>query len=240
MENELELIERIDKYLANELTSQERASMEELIASDDDIRQKVEVAKMTIDGLQDYELKESFKSLHDKYSSQTKTVSFANRYWISGIAASILLVIVSTVIFLQKSSNPKDLFAENFSPYPNIYTARGNSAESSFEKGISAYSKGDYSNAIKYFDNNENIAVNYVEYANFYKGLSLLATGEGDKAFPLFEGVQLSQLGEQAHWYACLSLLEQGEVKQAITYLKKIKQGQYKYDQAQEILDDLD
>jgi len=240
MENELELIERIDSYLANELSSEERFAFEKLMADDPEIRKKVDNTRAVIEGLQDYELKQQFKKLHKKHASEGKVVNLSRKYWISGIAAAVLALIVSTFLLFDKGSNPQQLFSDNFAPYPDIYSSRGADNESSFEKAMELYSRGNYSNAILQFDLAEGSSIANTDYINFYKGLSYLAMGDANSAFPLFEIVQDSRLFEQANWYIGLSLLKQGNTKETVERLKKIEKGQFNYDQAQELLAELE
>jgi len=167
----------------------------------------------------------------DEIHKQKRSARNTSNLWLK-IAASVILLISIVIVLLllfKPTNNNKDLFAEYFSPYPNILTERNITKEYDNKLLIVAldhYDKGEFNKANQIFE--ELVKQEVVsDTVLFYYGNTSLATGDTDQAIKSFEQLLLdtnSRILLQAEWYLALAYLSENKVDQCMLYLKKIIQ----------------
>ncbi len=155
-------------------------------------------------------------SLDPPSSNNTiKVLDLFNRYKL-GIAASVIILIASWIIFVPSGQPTTDeLFQSYFEPYQNLNSQLrdGQQEETDASRAYRAYESGEYEKAVLHFEtmeaNNEERLTHL-----FYQANSYLAIGEAEKAIGLFGIVSQSSsiFNETAKWYLALSYLKTREI----------------------------
>ena len=204
MEENLNDIELIESYLSNQLDSQESTDFEQRLTDDRAFKELFEARNILIK-----ELKvDAFKDDLSAYMKSKQPVKQfrLSQYWISGIAASLILV--SFIVYLLMPG--ENLFESHFQPYPNTISSRadGNQSEAMYH-----YSVGNYAEAIQLFENQEVIK----EKEKLYLGISYLAIDKVDKAISIFTTQLSSERAPYARWYLALCILKKEDHEKAIS-----------------------
>lgn len=227
-------IELIEKYHSGAMTTEELADFESKLASDDSFRTGYEHHLDTLAALKTYHFKKEVSEFHKEFIGKEAN---AKNIWIylSGVAASILIVAVSFYFF---STNPapdsKMLFASNFEPYPNLIKVRGE--DDLLSKAFQSYADGNYSDAISTFHQ-----LGESERVNLYLGVSYMVIGNFQKAKVSLEKLSENSIyKEQATWYLALLYLAVEDTEQVMYHLDQISPSHYKYKEAKKLIADLD
>jgi len=183
----------------------------------------------------DYHIKDLNADLKLKLNTGFELGKF--KFYIS--AAALFLIACSAVLFFWNRSNSEKLFEEYYKPYPNIIPmVRGSDEDFNLKAAMILYNSGSYEQAVTEFDkilstDDKN------ESALFYKGISLLSLGKGEKANPEFQkviNIKDSRLKDQAEWYFALSFLQEDKPENAGKVLTKIiAENNYYSNQASEL-----
>ncbi|MBR9920357.1 MAG: tetratricopeptide repeat protein [Bacteroidetes bacterium] len=160
------------------------------------------------------------------------------------IAATIVLLLAASLYLLLKpgSDGTDSLYAANFAPYEMVLNQRGAADESPRKQleaqAVSAYENQQFDQAAQAFASLQEIAPNEDPF-QFYYCLSVLASGQPDKAIP---GLELlsedsnSLFQEQSRWYLALAYLKNGQLEQAKSSLAQIETGAYRSAEAARLL----
>lgn len=237
-------IELLDGYLENTLGADDRSAVEARLQNDSGFRQLLEDLKILKESIRQssrVQLKEELVEIENKLSANPEGKTASLRPWIIGVAASLVLVVV-TFLLWPKPTDTQELFAQYFEPYPNVImpTVRGDLEPDTtlMAKAYRAYDSGDYEKAISLF---EQVAAKD-EGVYLYLGNSYLATNNPEKAIVCFEKVwnDYDVFDEQAEWYLSMAYLKTGDLKKANDLLNAIasKEGSFEI-KAEKILPQL-
>ncbi len=164
------------------------------------------------------------------------------------IAASILLLIaVAAFLFIdtKKAPDPEKLFAQYFTPYPDVITTKNsniNSREKFLLSGLTYYSSGNMDSALLYFQAVDKVHPDY-SYAKFYEGISLLSLNMNiERSIQSFEIASVNeQLEDQCSWYLALAFIKLKDPPKAEDYLSKLCGSESSYkEKATKLLKQLD
>ncbi|WP_298515060.1 hypothetical protein [uncultured Kordia sp.] len=164
-------------------------------------------------------LKEKLKNIGKELSTEKPKTNQKSLYWISGIAASILLLF-SLYFLVNQQVNSSELFDTYFEAYPNAYTTKGTTEDNTLsKKAFDFYDVAKYKSAATAFEEiAKKRALNSSEH--FYYGISLLSTDAIEKAKYQFKQVTtMHPLYNEAQWYTSLSLIKQDSLAKAKTIL---------------------
>lgn len=227
--------EHIENYLSRRLSEAEKNEIESKIADDPGFKEQVDSVRLTLNAAHGHGLKEELESIHKELYPEQKESS-SNQVWIyvTGIAASLILIAIFWVLFQDKSYSSDELFSNYFKPFPDYVTSRSSNSDS-VSKAFLSYSKGEFKKAVRYFEHVE--AKN--EDIRFYLGVSYLGTEEISQAVVTFSDLlqQSNKYREQLHWYLSLAYVKNQEREKAIQTLKQIKAGEYQFEEARELLE---
>ena len=169
-----------------------------------------------------------------------KVVPIGNRrYWWMA-AAGVIIVVVSSIFIFNQGPTPEEVYFAYFETYDNVMSAttRGEStAVTSFEEAMKVYDQGNYSLAIKMF--NELPGVEKDSGVYLYLGNSYLVEEQPEKAIEAFEKAleNPGNFENQLQWYLALGYLRAGHTEKAIEVFTIIKNSDYsKNKEAMEIL----
>ena len=219
-------IDLFDLYTNDGLSKEEKITFESRLKEDSEFSADFERYRNGIIFLESHGVREELKQIIEL--EKTK------RTWVySSVAAASIIVILYFSIFINNNPSSQEVFYEYFEPYPNLVATRSANA-SPLVTGLSAYGSGDYKKAIEEFRNQSNSRNDTIL---FYFGLSYLAIDQPDSAISKFDLVfPHSTFKQQINWYTALALLNTGKVQEAISILKEIKSGDFKFREATTIL----
>lgn len=241
-----EEFERIENYLNNDLTLDEKIAFEKAIQEDTILTGKVEEVKELLFGMEAAVLKNNLDTYHEEIVSvrklHTETLNVnksskksKNLAIVYSIAAAILIVF-GIFWFMKNSNTPERLFAKHFKPDPGLPTVMSTTSEYSFYEGMVDYKRKEYNIAIEKWkkllpekENNDTL--------DYFLGVAYLAEGNAEKSLEYLEPTQKFSNGifkEDASYYAALAKLKKGELEEAKKLLKE-----HPSDRNKELLNDL-
>lgn len=206
----------IAMFLRGELLDDER-TLFELRKKEEAFLTQLNEAVITYQGR--LHLKEKLQTIGDELKLEKSTLNRNYFYWISGMAASLLLLF-GIYLFTNQNLSSQDIFNDFFQVYPNVHATKGNTDN----KGLSL-------KAFDFYDNENYIAaastfekMSFQQTLNssehFYYGISLLAIDELENAKKQFKKVVPQHpLYSEAQWYTSLSLIKQDSIGRATTIL---------------------
>ncbi|HYC85533.1 MAG TPA: tetratricopeptide repeat protein [Chryseosolibacter sp.] len=226
-------IEMIDRYLADDLDPSEKELFERRLSENSLLRSHLGVVKQAIEGIQANADRDRIRNLHRTYATQ-ETTRQRFRY-ISGIAASLLILAVSTFLVLRNQAHKAEAYRAYFTPYPSPIHVRG-ATRNDHPEAIKFYDRQQFEAAIQAF--NRVPVDRRTNEMKFYHAVSFLGNGQPAGALPILEELQSDpeSYAEPVRWYLALSYLQLDQDEQAKTLLLQIDQGEFEYDRAQEIL----
>jgi tetratricopeptide (TPR) repeat protein len=235
----------LEKYFEETLSVSEQKIFEELLDSDDELKEEFEFQmnlKKVIQQEQKAFLKQEFQDLEkerfNKENSSKSAFSFLR------IAASVVLLIsLGAYFFLNKDVSNQNIFEEQFTAYPNVVypIVRGEGKENDNQYlAFLAYEGEDYQKALSLFE--KSYEESNVSYLLIYKSICLLKIQEPEKAITsLQEYIAKDQkFQDKAYWYLALSYLKVENTEQAVRCLEKvIALDNFNQDKAKSILKQL-
>ena len=236
----------IEHYFLGTLNNEEKRSLETLLETSSEFRQRFEFEKDVQQAIKQNKravLKERLTS----FETEKKPRKYGEKKWfVLKIAASIALLIsvVGIWYFLDQPSNSASLFSENYSKYPNTAYAitRGGPLDNSLERmAFEAYEANKDKEAIQLFLELKNRGDE--PYLDFYLGQSLLKNEQITEAIVVFKEIILkeNEYSDEALWYTALAYLKLEQSKEAIQFLNQsINNKGYKADQAALLLKEIE
>ncbi|NVK64358.1 MAG: hypothetical protein HWE22_07205 [Flavobacteriales bacterium] len=221
---------KIDAYLSDSMTSEERLSFEEELSANEDLRKEVELQRKT------------FALLEAAAYIDTKNkVAALNRQKSSGgsiggtllkVAAAALVLLIPTYFILNNQYNDAHLFAEYSEPYPDRVTTMGSSENDKLNEAMNAYNKKEYAKAAKLF---KAIRLNGTKNENvlLYEAVSLTYSNQAKEAIKLLSERKKNEPKNRIalDWQLILSLLADNQGEEANEELTKFLQHNEGYQQ---------
>ncbi|MFA0964144.1 tol-pal system YbgF family protein [Roseivirga sp. BDSF3-8] len=248
MLNDDATVRRIESYLEDTMEEKERQKFEKELLEDPELRDAHDQFVTLIGGIQYATRNEMYRKLQkleagledpeltgeSKAGKRARVVSMWRKPWVASLAAAITLLFITTVVLLtgQRNVPGNELFAQSFSPYPNIVMATqrgGNEERNTLQKAFYAYDRENYDEAIGYFS--QVPESEYDASVLLYMGNAYLASGKAQDAEDIFKNVikNYEQFNVQAEWYLALSYLKQDRKAEARKMLQKLTMGQNSY-----------
>lgn len=218
--------ERIERYLAGEMSGEERAVFETEMASNGTLRRHTEEIRIILAEVETSNLRQSMEQFHEALSETAvvpmQVVATKKTWWPWVAAASLALVLTLWVLQGRLSPNER-MFTAFFEPDPGLVTAMSSTGAYEFDRAMVDYKTGNYQEAIVRWEKllpakPDNDTLNY------FLGASYLAKGEADKAIGFFQNVAKMPKGEftdDTYWFLSLAYLKQGKTEAAIEALNK-------------------
>ena len=215
------------QYLDGELDGSQQEAMKKNIETNKAIREELENLRLTKEAIKSYGLKNKVNAIHTammseiKMDASSKTGVVRNLLWYSlRIAALIIFVTGSFILFQYFSASPQKLFSENF----HAFTLR--------------QTRGTAGTPLQYAYKKENMQEVIQQFAllkdpqaedYFLTGNAFLRTGQPLKAIENFAGLQQKNkkdntdyFEEDTEYYLALSYIANSEPAKAILLFKKI------------------
>jgi len=257
-------IEDIEAYLSDRFNSEQKIVFEKRMNTDDEFKKEVNGIKQTIAGIKQHgndKVKSKLASIQAKlekeqfFDDSSITTKEGNIFSFRKImaAAAILSAIVSVGIWLwNSSSSNKEIFAQHFSPYPDIITPE--ISESSFainkdevkqlSKGMTLYREKKYAAAQIQFDAilNNFPSSEFTSEIFLYRAILFLDQGKDQAAIDILQNLEKekeSYFLSVTRWYLALSYLKTGQEDRAKPIFELLKADGGYSEKVREILEDL-
>jgi len=164
------------------------------------------------------------------------------RNWYA-LAASFLFFALAAYFLIPKAPSNEKLFSSYLDAFPDVSseTVRGEDVvHNSLGQAMQFYNNGSFEEAIKAFEKIP-VTAELKDYANFYQGISLLNTGNAEKALSLLSTVQQENgVQDGVEWYTALAHLKLDDVASAKKVLESISSSKhYKKKEALQLLEKL-
>ena len=242
-------IEELESYIHSELSSEELASFEVELASNQKLMEEVNLIKdidLALSETDVMQLRGKLQGIASEIAAdKQKERSFAGRFSakrvvLSTVAASLILLLGITGIISRQASQD-GIYQRFYNRYEaaGVVRSASTAANLTLTEALQKYENKDYKAALDLFS--EVISRDQNNMAgHFYAGISLQETGKYLNAIKEYETVIVDKdnlFTEQAEWYVGLCYLQTNENKKAYRQFNKIakKEGFYKQN-AQAIL----
>lgn len=235
---------RIDDYLLGRNSDAARREIDEEITRNPELANQVadtELAMAAIELAEDEALKARLQNLEKSISAnasspeveapseakKAKVIGLpprANRRFLYGIVAAVLLLLVASWFLMQPKAyeSPAALAMDTFAPYDNIVTGAVRGAGASPSDAVyDAYDAGNFVDAAKGFAELPATAT-----TKFYLGQSLLGSQRFTEAADQFEDVRKAAdfaLAPEANYYLALARAGEGKTNTAKEILTDIQ-----------------
>ncbi len=219
-------MEKIDKYLHNRMSSEERRAFEEQAKKNPELAAELAFAQKAYAHLQKQKQRQALKKMLKETAAtrhKTKVIAFPGRRWLSA-AASIALLIALFFVFKDRFLPNQQLpsYADLEQHTPLALTQMGGE-DIYATQAEAAFNKGDYRAAAAalqaYLQEKPDDRL-----AQLYLAISLIEAGQQEEARkwlePLLQSVDFK---EKAIGYMALSYHKEGKSEQAEAWLKKLQ-----------------
>ncbi len=217
-----ELLETVERYINNTMTSEELKSFETRLQTDAAFKVQVDDIRTLLTGIESQALKEQLDDFHKAIDSNKTQNSQAKIRYLNVrrlVAAAAIVIAVGSFWFFNQNS-PENLYAKYFTPDPGLPTTMSNQSNYEFYEAMVDYKQGKYKSAIEKWNaiSQKNDTINY------FIGVAHLADkNENDAILFIEKSVQNSSfpLANDAYYYLGLAALKNGNETLAETYLKQ-------------------
>lgn len=158
--------------------------------------------------------------------------------WAVAAAVAALAAVGLWLFWPTPNPSPTELFAEYFSPLPNVLApeVRGSDQQTALQQALQSYATADYEVALSAFDQ---VATSERTAGYFlYRGITELALEQGPAAQASLAKVTGDSFRFSQQWYLSLAYLQEDQLDEARQLLEQIQDaGQHPYQkQASELL----
>lgn len=240
MEDENDIYILIDRYLAGELSAEERKSFEERIKNDSDFAEKVLLYRSVTENLrsnfsgqeEEKRLRETLLAISEEEISGKSARVVSLRWYHWAAAASIALL---AVIWFYTDTRTLPQYSQYAFHEPLALAERGD--DSLKYRAEVAFNSGNYHQSIDYFNELlEHDPQN--RELQLYKGIGLIELGKFQDAELILNDVRNSDsvYKDKATWYLALSALKQKDYTKCKTLLEQLPEDSEDYARAKELL----
>lgn len=243
MSNEL-----IKKYLANELSNDERYAFELEMENDPFLKDAVDGFEVTNESWTTKKLDALEENLHTQIDKKViETESSKKVFFMQFIRYAAAACIVGIVAFatwrfaFQKTASIDEqaIYAANFKPLTNPDgIVRGENDSTLESKAANAYEKEDYFGAVNYYE--KLVAANPSNAKNnLFLAISFMATNQHKKAIDLLSKMTSSdEFHFDIEWYLALAYLKNKDIQNASVHFQNLsKENNYYQPQAKSIFE---
>ncbi len=236
------LFEKIEAYLQEQLTPEERERFEASMAQNKELATEVALQKKLIQSIETESVRQLLEQIHaDNFGKETTIVSIHRRRFFPylAVAASLSLLLIGWWYVTSQQSSLANLYSAYFTPATGLPTTLSYTANTQFAEGMVSYKLGDYTEAREWWQplleaNPTN------DTLNFYMGVAFLAEEQADLAIENLSKVvehTSSVYSDDAQWYLALAYLRNKQKAEAKEILSSLAEKESLYrKQSQEIL----
>ena len=219
--------ENMERYLQDEMSSEEKMSFEKQMAGDELLAEKLKEMKLLAAGIEIAAMKEQLSSyqlsIAEKPAEQKIAVVAAFNRRLLMAASVIVLAAVAVWLFIMQGNKYEKAYATYYKPDPGLMTAMGISDNYAFNKAMVDYKTGNYTKAIATW-NSIKTGMPANDTLDYFIGAAEQANGNNDAALELLKKIAddpSKPFYKDACWYTGLALIKKGDLQEAIPYLEK-------------------
>ena len=240
-------ISLVEKYFDAELNAEELKHFNSRVENDASFKALFHREKIIIGAIRNQGLIDNLhylKSIEEKIQgNQSHPIATGIKGWYYYAAAAVVALLIAVTFLLPGKQNTDELFADYFSPYPNVVEpiVRGNDLATERAAAFQAYEQKDYRNAAAGFeellDNKEEPGILLL------LGNSNLMLNKSNEARENFLTLinKYDDFDLQAKWFLSLSYLKSGDTDNARKILKELGETEVSYaSKAKELLEKVD
>lgn len=180
-----DLLETIERYYNDSITSDERVVFEKKLQNDPEFKTQVEDIKTLLLGIETQALKEQLNDFHKNIKKIEKNTRVGFLTFRKFAAAAAIIITLGGFWFFNKPTNEK-LYAKYFKPDPGLPTTMSSTEEFKFYDAMVNYKRGDYKLAIEKWETllshkPQNDTLNY------FVGVAYLADKNEKTSIPYLE-----------------------------------------------------
>ncbi len=221
-----DLLEIIDSYLNNTMTTRELKDFERLLEIDDDFKRQVDYVKKMRTKSEALEKGPSSPPPKNrpKAGLQTEITPKSSRflYYSRITALAALLIAIGGIWFFSRTPN-QTTYSKYFSPAPGLSAEEDNGSSFEFYDAMANYNEGDYNLAIdKWKQLSEKQPEN--DSLNYFIGVAYLGIDNTEEAVPFLERAIEAEDSfpflDNTYYYLGLAYIKEGNIDLAKKYLK--------------------
>lgn len=227
-------IGQFDDYLSADSSRLDKLAFEDRLKSDQLLKENFDNYSNSVEAIITLGVGEEMKSIIRKNKAQKKPS------YLTGIAASVSLLLLSALLYQAYFSSPsnEELFESYFQPYSIGQNFRGSNQ---VDLGLLAYQNGDYQSVLKTIEHSAPKKLD--DSSLLMLGNSYLLLNKPNESISLLghiNGKDSQILRQNAEWYMALAYLKQKNIPETTLRLKKISTGNHLFSlKAQDLLDEL-
>ena len=211
-----ELLELVERCLNKTANTEELKDFEARLKTDLAFKAQVADIKTLLFGIEAQSLKEKLDDFHTEldHEASDKSVPVKTMYIRKIAVAAILVIALGSFWFFSGNTNEK-LFVKYFLPDPGLETTMSNSTNFKFYDAMVNYKQGEFSIAIKKWNELQEKKP-YNDTLNYFLGVAYLANKDENTAITYLSNVTtLSQsvFKNDAYYYLGLAYLKTGNVE---------------------------
>jgi len=224
-EKELFIYEKIQNYVAGNMSDAEKTAFEKEVQADNAIAQELEIYKNLIPVIsppiaEERALRSTLKELHTKtVTKNTGSGKTFNLKWLMPLAASTILLF-GLMKFISTDSNGTNL--DQFYNYEKIALVSKSDQDRNYSELQRAFNSADYESSIalaseilKTIPKNPDVML--------AKGIAEMETGDLEESIRSFKALKAENLRvDKSDWFTALALVKLGKKQEAITTLQSI------------------
>jgi tetratricopeptide (TPR) repeat protein len=240
-------ISLVEKYFDAELSAEELRHFNSRIEQDEAFKALFQRERIIIGAIRNQGLVDNLqylKSIEEKIQGdQSHPIAAGIKGWYYYAAAAMVALLIAVSFFLPGQEDTEQLFANYFTPYPNVVepTVRGNDFTTERTKAFQAYERKEYQTAVTAFE--ELLRVKEEPGILLLVGNSNLMLGKSEEAQKNFITLinKYDDFDLQAKWYLSLSYLKSGDTESARKILRELGEMDVSYaSKAKELLEKVD
>lgn len=234
-----ELTAKIDRFLSDKMTSEEKSAFLLEVEQNAELRQEIELQKKTTELLE----AGSFIALKEKVGSLNKKESnLVGIKPLLRIAAMLVILLIPTYFFISSRYSDTNLFMAYAEPYPDRITNMGEQTDEVLVEAMNLYNEEKYKDAAEVFKSIRSKDVKN-EQITLYEAVSLTQSGQSKEAIVLLNETLLSGPDNIVafEWQLILAYLANDEgdkAKDLLDLFLKHNNG-YQQENAESLLADL-
>jgi len=243
-------IQKIEDYLLDNMTSEEKDVFDKRLGSEPDLKQEFEVMKSIfqsaeMSGME--KMKMNFEDIHKRNfesSKQTSAKTISINKMLKWAAIALLLIIPSMTLWILNLQNnditQDELYATYFEPTELELTYRGDESNKTLQNLQELFNAKDYQNFITQLDSYDSSGSD-LAVLTLAKGQANLELNNFASAEENFKALLDNPLfADQANWYLGLTYVKQKKTKEALEYLNSINKDTKYGKLALELIDNLE
>jgi tetratricopeptide (TPR) repeat protein len=213
------------KYLDEELTSQERVNLENLLKEDDELRKRLENLRLAKEAVRYYSIQSAVANVGAEWKHshsvpeerpKAKVVSLKRVGLYALATACILFAVIRISLFFNSHLTPERVYQEAYVDYK---PGSSRSAKQSGTSIILAYQQNNYQEVIRLSHNG-----NLTPQEQLITAIAYLKANKAADAVPYLEALQSNTTYHQdSEFYLALAYLKIRQFDKSLNLLKKIQ-----------------